>query len=64
VKELGRLDSMKWAAVIIECEWYDAMKNPPGRSGMKPSMIDGSINAQRTYCLASIFTSFLRSPPN
>lgn len=45
VRELGRLNQMKWAAVIIECEWFDAIKNPPERSKMSISAIDGSINA-------------------
>jgi ERCC4-type nuclease len=45
VRELARLDKLKWAAVIIECEWYDAMMCPPERSEMSVSSIDGSINA-------------------
>jgi ERCC4-type nuclease len=45
VRELSRLNMMDWAAVIIECEWFDAMKNPPERSQMHVSAIDGSINA-------------------
>lgn len=45
LRELSRMNEMKWAAVVVECEWYDAMKNPPERSKMPVSQIDGSINA-------------------
>ena len=45
VRGLARLTDLKWAAVIVESEWFDCMKNPPERSEMSVSAIDGSINA-------------------
>ncbi len=45
VRELGRLDTLKFAAVIIEAEWLDCINNPPERAKMTPASINGSIVA-------------------
>jgi DNA excision repair protein ERCC-4 len=45
IKELGRLNQLDFAAVIIEAEWSDLIQNPPKRSRVAPSSINGSIIA-------------------
>lgn len=45
VRELGRLNAMKFAAVIIEAEWLDCISKPPERAKMTPASVNGSIIA-------------------
>ncbi len=44
-RELGRLQKMDLAAVIIESEWSDLMLYPPARSKMRPRSVLGSVLA-------------------
>lgn len=41
IQELARLNEMKFAAVLIEAEWYDCMMNPPLRSRLAPVSMNG-----------------------
>lgn len=45
IRELSRLNELEYAAVMVEAEWSDCMKNPPLRSKLAPVSLDGMINA-------------------
>jgi DNA excision repair protein ERCC-4 len=44
-RELQRLNSLEFAAVVVECEWSDVFGNPPKRSGLTPKTVFRSVNA-------------------
>ncbi len=45
IRELSKLNNMKFAAVIIESDWLDCMMNPPERSKLAPVSVFGMIVA-------------------
>lgn len=45
IRELERLNEMDFAAVVVESEWLDLIRNPPPRTEMTPASVNGSIVA-------------------
>jgi ERCC4-type nuclease len=43
VKELTRLNTMKAAAVVVEAEWSEVLKNPPEGSQLPPKIVFRSV---------------------
>jgi ERCC4-type nuclease len=44
-RELSRLQSLQFAAVVVEAEWRDVLKNPPARSLLNPKTVFRSVLA-------------------
>lgn len=44
-REMARMSSFEFAAVVIEAEWGDIIKNPPTRSGLKPVSVLATVIA-------------------
>lgn len=44
-RELERLNEMEFAAVLIESDWSNLLRNPPKHSKMSPKSVDRSILA-------------------
>lgn len=45
IRELSRLNEMRFAAVVVESEWSDCMTNPPLRSKFAPVSMYGLVVA-------------------
>lgn len=45
VRELGRLNALDFAVVIVESDWLDCIQNPPERSKMTPASVNGTVIA-------------------
>lgn len=44
-REMDRMSSFEFAAVVVEAEWGDIIKNPPTRSGLKPVSVLATVIA-------------------
>lgn len=44
-RELEKLSAMKFAAVVVEAEWFDILNTPPVQSTVPPQSIEGTILA-------------------
>lgn len=45
IRELSKLNDMDFAAVMVEAEWSDCMRNPPEHSRLAPVSLNGMIVA-------------------
>lgn len=50
IRELARLDAMKFAAVVVEADWTTIIDHPPARSKLPPRIVYRSVLAwQQRY---------------